>query len=248
MIDYLALFASLEDPARTWEWRGQEHEVRDALYRSLEAEQAAAATVAYPGEAARILALAQSAFGDLRGLLAGLPDELLDQEPKPAEWPLRATLRHTMLVELGYRANTLYAISRGDGDPVRLPPELRPTEAEVDAKGGIGEILERFAGAREASDGGLGSVEPEAMLRPTLWGGSEVDVRFRLHRFGGHIAEHTIQCEKTLAWLGRAPSEARLVTRRISSLRGLHERHSDPHLIGRLDEANRALARSLASL
>ena len=247
MIDYLAVFANLEDPARHWDWRGQDHELRDALYRSLEAEQAAAAAVALPGEAPRILALAQSAFGDLRGLLAGLPDELLDLEPKPGEWALRKTLEHMLMVELSFRANTRYALSRADQDPLKTPLELRPTEAEVDVSGGVDEVLERFTMAREVTDTEFESVENERMLRPTLWGGAEVDVRFRLNRFGGHLAEHTVQCDKTLAWLGRGPGEARLITRRISAARGLHERYSDPALISSLDEANRALARSLQS-
>jgi len=63
VIDYLAVFGNLSEPERPWAWRGQERDVRDGLYRSLEAEQAAAAAVRYPSEPARILALAQAAFG-----------------------------------------------------------------------------------------------------------------------------------------------------------------------------------------
>ena len=80
------------------------------------------------------------------------------------------------------------------------------------------------------------------MLLPSQWTGYEVDVRFRLNRFGGHIAEHTIQCEKTLGWLDLAPSEARLIARRISVARGLHERYTDPAVIGELDRVNRERA------
>jgi hypothetical protein len=47
-----------------------------------------------------------------------------------------------------------------------------------------------------------------------------VDVRFRLHRFAAHIAEHTIQCDKTLAALGWRQTEARRIVRQIWTLVG----------------------------
>ena len=242
MIDYLADFAAVTDPAASWHWRGREQQVRDGLYRSLEAEQAAAATVQYPSEAARILALGQAAFGDLRGLLVGLDEELLDREPKPGEWPLRATLHHLLHRELTFRANTAYALERNQSDPLALSDEQVPSGSDADVSGGIADILVRLSFEREATNARFEAVPPEQLLLPTIWGGYEVDVRFRLNRFGGHLAEHTIQCEKTLAWLKRPPSEARLLTRRISSLRGLHEHFSDPALLDGLDRVNRERA------
>ena len=242
MIDYLAVFAAVADPARSWLWRGEEQEVRDGLYRSLEAEQAAAAIVNYPSEAARVLALAQAAFGDLRGLLAGLPDELLDEVPREGEWPLRLTIHHMLHRELTMRANTAYALGRSAIEPVELPQDQLPELMAADVSGGIDAILVRYTFEREITDTGFEAIAKEKMLLPTVWSGYDVDVRFRLNRFGGHIAEHTIQCEKTLGWLNRAPNEARLITRRISYMRGLHERYSDPALLDELDRVNRERA------
>jgi hypothetical protein len=54
------------------------------------------------------------------------------------------------------------------------------------------------------------------MTRPTVWGHFEIDLRFRLHRF----AEHTIQCDKTLAVLGWRPTEARRIVRQVWGLVG----------------------------
>ena len=242
MIDYLAVFASVTDPERQWRWRGAEAHVRDGLYRSLEAEQSAAAAVRQPSEAARILALGQAAFGDLRGLLAGQPGVLLDRVPKEGEWPLRQTLHHMLHRELTFRANTAYALARSHPDPVRLPDDQVPGPGDADVSGGIEEILVRYSFEREATDTGFEALTPEQLLLPTIWSDTEVDVRFRLNRFGGHIAEHAIQCEKTLGWLDLAPSEARLITRRISTVRGLHERYSDPAVIDELDRVNRERA------
>jgi hypothetical protein len=58
------------------------------------------------------------------------------------------------------------------------------------------------------------------MTRPTIWAQWELDVRFRLHRFASHIAEHTVQCEKTLAALAWPETEGRRVVRQIWSLVG----------------------------
>jgi hypothetical protein len=239
VIDYLGVFANLADLERPWSWRGSERDVRAGLYRSFEAEQAAAAVVSHPSEAARTLALAQAAFGDLRGLLAGLPDELLDRVPREGEWPLRQTLHHLLHVEQTFRAHTGYALARSASNPVRMPADEVPGIDEADVSGGIDDILVTFSFEREATDTSFEALTPEQLLLPTIWSDTEVDVRFRLNRFGGHLAEHTIQCEKTFSWLDLAPTEARLITRRISALRGLHERYTDPALLDQLDQANR---------
>jgi hypothetical protein len=248
VIDYLADFANLSNPEGLWHWRGAEQYARDGLYRSLEAEQAGAATVRHPSEAARILALAQAAFGDLRGLLAGSPDELLDAVPREGEWPLRLALHHMLPRELTMRANTAYALARTTTEPVEFPQDQLPGPEEADVSGRIDEILVRYTFEREITDTGFEAIAEEEMLLPTVWSGYEADVRFRLNRFGGHIAEHTIQCDKTLHWLDRAPSEARLITRRISYLRGLHERYSDPALLDQLDRVNRERAAEFRAL
>ena len=58
--------------------------VRYALYRTMEdAHEAHVSVAARPHpESRRILALAQRAFGDLRGLLIGLSADLLDRAPR----------------------------------------------------------------------------------------------------------------------------------------------------------------------
>src|SRR6266540_4931266 len=84
---------------RAWPWRDKPMDVRYALYRTLEDAQEAHVRVSagqHP-ESRRIIALAQRAFGDLRGLLIGLPADLLDKAPRAGEWPLRETLRHVLI-------------------------------------------------------------------------------------------------------------------------------------------------------
>ena len=69
-----------------------------------------------------------------------------------------------------------------------------------------------------------------------------VDVRFRLHRFGAHLVEHTQQVEKTLRALGQNESDAQAYVRQISIIRGRHERRSPEGVRRRLDEQITAVA------
>jgi hypothetical protein len=216
--------AALDEEALAWRWlyRDQPMDVRYALYRTLEDAQEAHVLVAardHP-ESRRILSLAQRAFGDVRALLLGLANELLDRPPREGEWSVRETLRHMLLVERRYALQTLYAVERGDADPVRIPDERLPTSAQIDVSGGIRDILGRIGAARTETGRWLGDLPPAAMTRPTAWMHYAVDVRFRLHRFAAHLVEHTIQCEKTLAALGRQPTEGRRIARRLAALVG----------------------------
>ncbi len=233
--DVLNHYAGLADRrlSEPWRWPGHDGaalEVRDALLRSFELELAALAG-AEPGvsETARAVALAQAAFADLRGLLCGQPDALLDAEPGDGEWTLRQVLQHVLQVERRYRLQTVHAASRSDDDPVR-----RELDVPVEDAGTVAAWLQRLSAARE--EGRRQLVVPDWKLgRPSLWAGYTVDVRFRLHRFTGHLAEHTIQCEKVLRRLGHPEGEARKLVRRISAARGGHEWLSKPALLSQLD-------------
>ena len=218
-------FAELDEAAlsRPWAWPGGVTiDVRYALYRTLEETQEVAVAEAarsHP-ESRRILALAQRAFGDLRGLVIGLPGELLDREPRPGEWPVREILRHILGIERRYAAQTSYAVDRSDADPVRIPEERMPITGLEDGRGDVGALLDRLDQERRETDRRLGDLLPSAMTRPTVWVKAQLDVRFRLHRFAAHIVEHTVQCEKTLAALGWRLPEGRRIVRRVTAALG----------------------------
>ncbi len=203
--------------AQRWMYRDKAMDQRYALFRTLEDAQEVHVRVAaepHP-ESRRILSLAQRAFGDLRALLLGVPDDLLDQAPREGEWPLRDTLRHILAVERRYGLQTKYAVERRDGDPMRISDDRLPTPAQIDVTGGFREILGRIGAARAESNHWFDNVSPAAMMRPTQWVHYDIDVRFRLHRFAAHLVEHTIQCEKTLAALGWRPTEGRRIASQI---------------------------------
>jgi hypothetical protein len=217
-------FAHLDEDAlgRPWRWRGGTLDLRYALYRTLEeAQEACVAVVGGPHpESRRILALAQRAFGELRGLLIGLPTELIDREPRSGEWPVREVLRHMLSVERRYAVQTRYAVDRADADPVRIPEGRLPPTAPAEVGGDIAAVLARLAQARSETNRRLCDLAPAALTRPSLWVKVEIDVRFRLHRFAAHVIEHTIQCEKTLAALGWHPTEGRRIVRQLAGVLG----------------------------
>jgi uncharacterized damage-inducible protein DinB len=222
---------------------GEQLQVRDALYRALEAEYAALARApSPPGEAARILGLAQQAFGDLCGLLAGLTDDVLDASPGPGEWSLRQVLAHVLLVERRYAAQVEYAARRADTEPVYR--ELRLQLSDADREGGMTSWIDRLAAARGESDRAC-SVPDAALDRPTRWSGYDVDVSFRLHRFAAHLVEHTVQCEKVLEAVAPPPGEAGRIVRRIWVARSSHERLSTPEELRALDSAHTETADAL---
>jgi len=214
-------FAALDEEAlaRPWSWRDKAMDVRFALYRTLEDAQEVHVRVAAAPmpESRRIMALAQRAFGDLRGLLAGLPADVLDRAPSAGEWPLRETLRHMLLVERRYAVQTRYALDRKESEPVRIPDDRQPVVTAQDGEGDVGTIVARIGAARADTNRWLGDAESPAMNRPTIWAGYDVDVRFRLHRFAAHIVEHTIQVEKTLSALGWRQTEGRRIARYVAA-------------------------------
>jgi hypothetical protein len=244
----LARLASLTDEQLGGRatWRGKETDVRYALLHStLEQEQDAIvrARLGYSGsEAQRILGLAQVAYGDLRGLIAGVASELLDRAPRAGEWSTRETLAHTVGVERSYRANTAFALVRSSADPLTVPADRRPVADPADTAGDGSAIALRLGLRRAETDADLSNIRDDQLTLPSAWGSHSadvrIDVRFRLHRFASHLVEHTVQCERALEAAGLAFGDARRVARRISVARAMHERISAPDDLGRLDRAH----------
>src|SRR5262245_36460000 len=123
-------------------------------------------------------------------------------------------------VEQRYALQTKYAVDRTDAEPIRIADGKLPSLTPASAGADIEALLTRLAAARAETGRWLGDVPPAGMTRQTIWAGHEIDVRFRLHRFASHIAEHTVQCEKTLLALGWQPTEGRQIARRVAAVVG----------------------------
>ena len=230
-----------------WQWRddGPKIKVRDAFHRSLKAEnaQATVASELGAGETVAAFLLAQRAAGDLCGLVAGLPDEILGREPAPGEWSLRETMSHIIDTEAGFRIKSLWAVDRAADDPIEPPEELTPQDPDV--SGGTASWIAMLLSERATTDAEFERVGPDDLAKPSTWYGHPVEVRFRMHRPASHLIEHTNQCEKVLHAIGRDPGEARQLVRAIWAARGAHERLSSPAALARLDDELTARVESL---
>lgn len=244
-LDAMRRMATLPDQrcAEPWAWEGHDGrplQLRDGLYHALEVELGAAAAGPRPaGEASLLWTAGERAWGDLRGLLLGLPDEILDAPTAADDWSPREVLAHVLLVERRYRFQCEHALRRGPDEPVYVVPSFELGAAE--RMGDVVDWIERLA-AERALGRGLAETDAADLERPTVWAGYDVDVRFRLGRFAAHIAEHTIQAEKALDALGWRAGEAARIVRRISLARADHELFTPPGEREALDARHAALA------
>lgn len=253
-LDAVAAIARLSDRALSCEVDLGEHKVplRSVLYDLLRGEQDLAVRhrLQRRTEISAILDLAQAAYGELVGVLAGRADELLDSA-RDGEWSLRDLLRHAIAVELRYAAQVEYAATRRDADPLAIPNErlpcdrLAPPEPDfADSRSaGPTRMLELVGEARARSDRRLAGLPDAAMERPSLWGTLRMTVRMRSHQIAAHLTEVILQSEKMLGVDARG-SEARHVVRRCCAMRGAHELRSDGGARADLDARYRSLAAS----
>ncbi len=209
---------SLEKP---WPWRDANADVRYGLFRSIEAVEEAAAAIelglttlgAVRSEAALRAAPATAARWDLHGRLVALDEALLDRVAKDGEWTIRETLGHIVGGQRGYVAYTVWHWARNSEDKP-TPAELEQVQAETalpeeseEGSGSIPEIRSRLDEAVDRGGAHFAGLSDADLARPARWSGVLVDVGFRVGRWSSHLMEHTIQVDKTLAWLDHRPTE-----------------------------------------
>jgi len=98
-----------------------------------------------------------------------------------------------------------------------FPPE--PTDEE-EAAGSPSAALARLDDVVDANIVAAAGLDAAAMGISARWAGLPVTIDFRLGRYGSHIREHTVQIDKTLATLGRQPSEVERLMRLILATYG----------------------------
>lgn len=217
-----------EDLPRRWWWRDDREggaEARFVFYRAIGALERAAADAARAVESGAsapsrgAFAAATVARWDLHGLLAGLTDADLDRDPGGGEWTVRETLAHTVNVERAYASFTAWWLTREQTPelPRTLPDEVGEgfPEEETDGLGTLADIRARLDAAMDGAAERMSGLDESQLARPARWAGYAVDVGYRLWRQSAHIQEHTVQVEKTLAMIGRIPSEAERLARLV---------------------------------
>lgn len=257
--DYLALpDSTLERP---WTWRERELDVRYGVYRGAETIEAATAEIdgllaGQPsrGLAARIIAMSTISRWALHGRLASLDDTILDRVPKDGEWTARQVLGHTIDGQRSYGWFTRWRLLLPPGTgPITVPPEveaLADSELPGEAAEGLGTLAELRSRMDACLDEWallLGATSDEQLAKPALWSNTPVDIAFRLGRWSSHIAEHTVQLDKTLDWLGHRPTEVARVVRDLHTALGRLESRLFPAR-ATPPEVDAILARASATL
>jgi len=224
------LFLSIPDSEleREWGWTGEgEGDIRSAFYIAMQAFESAAGQVTRSlagsavGPAAGSIGAATEARWDLQGLLASLTDESLDDEPGGGDWTIRRTLAHAISSQRAYAWFSAWWMSRRDAPdyPLSVPDDLAEQfDADISpierlAEGSLAEVRARLDAFLDLSrELWLESSEDDLSVR-ARWMGFPVTTGFRVGRWSTHIQEHTVQVEKTLVLLDRAPTEVERMVR-----------------------------------
>ena len=156
---------------------------------------------------------------ELHGALAGLSAADWDADPGGGEWTVRQTLGHIISSQRSYGWFNAWFLSKGfaEGEAIR-PPQApfrrsRPRRTRRPAR--AAEVRARFDDVVDANIAANAALDGAALRVDARWMGMHIPIDFRLGRYGSHIREHTIQVDKTLAMIGRQPTEVERVVRLI---------------------------------
>ena len=222
-----------------WVWRpgdpADEADVRYGFYRIHERLEEASATIvggrAAAGEgpgvgpAVPLFESGTAARWELRAAIAPLSQAELDRDPGGGEWTIRQTLGHTVQGQRSYGWYSAWWLDRGHAPgplPERAGDARMPDEPDEldEAAGDPAEIMARLDDLVDVATGRFAGLTEDELSIPAIWSGLPVDLRFRLGRWGSHIREHTIQVDKTLAMMGRTPTEVERLVRLIGASYG----------------------------
>ena len=221
-----------EDMGREWKWGAYDeeglrfallmthHELRDLAVRL-------AATRPARTQASAILAQYHQGYRDLTGALAPVRTEDLDRAPAEGEWPVREVAKHALGAEYGFLMISRFGLDRRRAGKTEEPPEaefdaykipfVAERKAAVDglSSATVEQLRDAFATAHMRNLRELGDISDDEIEAPVWFWDGAMPLRFRLHRFEEHLRQHTIQMDKTLAGIGRSPTEGNRLVRNI---------------------------------
>ena len=215
-----------------WFWDGNDVDVRYAFYRAFEVLESAEATARLiagasgSSEAREAVAAATASRWELHGLLATLDDEDLDADPQNGEWTIRQTMAHIIGSQRGYAWGTAWWLSvrdeaRAEGEQ-RAPEHVFADmpEENQEANGSLADVRRQLDDIVNSTSARYATLTDDDLAVRGGWSGFPVTVGFRQWRWSSHIAEHTVQIEKTLDMLGRRQSEVARLSRLVARAYG----------------------------
>jgi hypothetical protein len=227
----LMLPLSEKDLEQPWVWKDHDEEgIRFAFFVTLQELRHLAVLLAAihkkPTSARHILGQYHTAYMDLQAALLGLSDEEAERPPAEGEWAVRKVYSHILSTEINFTITVRYALEKhraGMWAPDPIP------DADADRLAGIsddkflalinGPLSEMLAYHRELHATILDEFstisDRELDLPSTFWEETRFPIQHRLHRYEAHFVQHTVQIDKTLAAIGKSPSESKRLLRKI---------------------------------
>lgn len=228
--------ATIPDDALEGPWPWPDHgelELRNGFFITIEDLERTAADIGRLGDgrtrAEATVTPAAVAAWDVLGVLATTREEDLDADPGGGEWTIRRALAHTLASQRSYAIYTDWWRQQrftGGTWPLPEPPDGldAPDLDETGADGSLDEVRRRFHEFLDEAASRLADLSDAELDLAARWYGTGVTVGYRQGRWSVHMAEHTIQVEKTLVMLGRAPTEVDRLVRRVARAWGWVER------------------------
>jgi hypothetical protein len=222
------------DLARPWAWKAYEGEgIRFGMFRTMEELRELAVRLEMQRAAGNVpLTAAQRIFGqyhaayrDLQAVMLGLTPQEMELPPAEGEWAAHKVLQHMIGADLGFSVSIRYGLQQhraGTWKLEEMPGAARRLTGMMDEQ--IEAVLAGPLAGLQAFHQELHQTilqelssytDAELELGSMYWEPEPMSIRFRMGRFESHLRQHTVQMEKTLAGIGRAPNEARCLLRLI---------------------------------
>lgn len=220
-----------KDLEQNWKWKDHGGEgIRFAFFVTLQELRDLAVTLASlrskPTPAQHILSQYHAAYLDLQAALLGLPAEDADRPPAEGEWSVRRTYAHMLGADIGFTAVVRYALKghrAGNWKPVPMSDEeeirligMNEEEYRALTRGPLEGMLAYHRQFHPKIVEEFSKITDEELDLPsTFWEETRFPIRHRLQRYEAHFVQHTVQIDKTFVALGRAPTEAKRLLRKI---------------------------------
>jgi hypothetical protein len=220
-----------KDLEREWKWKDHDEEgVRFAIFVTLQELRHLAVTLStlrsQPTLAQRILGQYHAAYMDLQAAVLGLSDEDAEKIPSEGEWPVNKVYAHILGTDFGFTSAVRYALDLHRAgtwtkDPIpdsEYPRLYAISEPDYDKlmDAPLSVKLAYHPGLHQRIVEEFSSITDEELGLPaTFWEETRFPIQHRLHRYEAHFTQHTVQIDKTLVAIGKAPTEAQRLLRKI---------------------------------
>ena len=223
------------DMERPWVWKDHDEEgIRFACFVTLQELRHLAVSLAppsttlrtHPTPAQHILSQYHAAYMDLQAAVLGLNDEEAEKIPSAGEWPVRKVYAHMLGAEVNFTIAIRYALEKhrtGIWTPEKISDEddsrlagMSEDEYHALMNSPLSQMLAHHHTLHATILDEFSQItNAELDLPSTFWEETRFPIQHRLHRYEAHLVQQTIQIDKTLIAIGKAPTEAQRLIRKI---------------------------------